>query len=221
MPKVLFVAPQDPEPELGASVLYRTDVERALVGEPEAMLAVAQDFQPNLVVVKDQPAGRAEQLVRQLHGSPETRRARVVVILPREATGAEMAMRRAGASVAVAGQLDPLVWDGRLEELLAEPRRRDARIPARFVIWPHSQQDALLGTAVNLSVRGVLLESETPLTTGSTLELRLELPSGAPTEVVGQVVREEEPHRYGVDFIILRGNSRSRIDAFVESGAQG
>jgi hypothetical protein len=146
----------------------------------------------------------------------------VVVILPREATGSEMALRRAGASVAVAGVLDPLVWDDRLEQLLTEPRRRDARIPARFVVWPRSHDEAQRGTALNLSVSGALLQAAAALPTGSTLELSLELPSATPSEVVGQVVREEKGdaggRRYGVDFIILRGSSRSQIDAFVESG---
>lgn len=221
MHKILLVAADDAAAELGGSVLFRSDIERTLVSDPGDVAAAAFRLLPHLVVIKDQPAETAEELVRQIKGTPETRRASVVVILPGAAAGAEMALRRAGASLAIAAPLVPSLWDGRLEELLAEPRRRDARIPAWFVVWPHSREAALRGTAVNLSVRGMLLETDQPLKLGTTLELSFELPGGAPGDGVGQVVREAPyaggARRYGVDFIVLRGDSKRHINAFVES----
>lgn len=221
MPKILLVASQDPAAELGGSVLFRGDVERTVVSDPADVPATASNLHPSLVVIKDQPADTAEELVRQIKKAPGTRRARVVVILPEAAKGAELALRRAGASLAIPAPLDPLVWDASLEELLSEPRRRDTSIPARFVVWPKSRKGGQSGTTVNLSVRGMLLETDEPLSVGSTLEVSLELPGGASTDAIGQVVRvapvERDRKRYGVDFIVLRGNSRGHIHAFVES----
>lgn len=224
MPKLLLVASQDPSNELAGTVLYRSDVERITISDPDAALPTAKARLPNLVVIKDQLPQLAERLVRQLKDAPETRRAAVVVLLRGETPGAEMALRRAGASLVLGGAVDPLLWDDRLEELFSEPRRRDVRIPARYVVWPHSIEEARPGTAVNLSVRGMLLETENELPIGSTLEVTFELPGGQDTSVVGQVVREapegEGPQRYGLDFIILRGSSRAQIEAFVESEAR-
>lgn len=221
MPKILLVADRDPAADLGSSVLFRGDFERTVVRDPSVVQSTANGLHPHLVVIQDQPADGAEELVRQLKHAPETRRAYVVVILPATARGAEIALRRAGASLAIPAPLDPLVWDDSLEELLAQPRRRDARIPARFVVWPEPREAAQRGTAVNLSVRGMLLETRQPLTLDATLEVSFELPGGAPSEVVGQVVRQSEvapeARQYGVDFIVLRGNSRGHIHAFVES----
>lgn len=221
MPKILLVADRDPAADLGRSVLFRDDFERTVVSDPAAVQTTASSLLPHLVVIKDQPPDTAEGLIRELKRSPETRRASVVVILPGAATGAEVSLRRAGASLAIPAPFDPLVWDDSLEELLREPRRRDAYIPARFVLWPEPREAAQRGTALNLSVRGMLLETHQPLALGSTLEVSFELPGGDPSEVVGQVVRESPDvggaRRYGVDFIVLRGNSRGHIHAFVES----
>jgi DNA-binding response OmpR family regulator len=220
MPKIVLVADRDPAAELGASVLFRDDFERTIVNDPAAVQTTANGLHPHLVVIQDQPADEAVELVHQLKHAPETRRASVVVILPLTARGAEVAVRRAGASLAIPAPFDPLVWDDSLEELLTEPRRRDTVIPARFVVWPQPREAAQRGTAVNLSVRGMLLETQQLVSMGATLEVSFELPGGAPSEVVGQVVRESASgaaHQYGLDFIVLRGNSRGEIHAFVES----
>src|SRR5262245_7712515 len=130
MPKILLVADRDQAADLDGSVLFRDDFERTLVSDRDAVQSTARDLLPHLVVIHGQPPSAAEELVRQLKHTPETRRASVVVILPGGASGAELALRRAGASLAIPAPLDPLVWDDTLEDLLTQPRRKDARIPA-------------------------------------------------------------------------------------------
>lgn len=220
MPKVLLLASHDPSSELGGTVLFRSDVERTLVAEADRVVPLAKARLPNMVVIKDQIASAAERLVRALKQAPETRRVNVVVLLRANPGGAEVALRRSGASLVITGPVDPLTWDDRLEELLSEPRRRELRIPLRYVVWPGSRAETKPGTALNLSVRGMLLETSDPLTVGSTLELSFDLPGGRSGDIVGQVVRQEAPApdaRFGVDFIILRGDSRTFIETFVDS----
>jgi len=225
MPKVLFVAAQDPSVDLGATVLFRSSVERVSTDDIEGAIPLARAKLPNLILIKDQLPQACERLIRQLKESPETRRASIVVVLRGDANGAEMPLRRAGASLVLTAPVDPLLWDDRLEELLSEPRRREIRLPTSFVVWPGVKETRREAIAVNLSVRGMLLETEAPLETGATLEVSFEVPdSPSAVEVVGQVVREagtvEDKRRYGVDFIILRGPARSAIEAFVESEAR-
>jgi CheY-like chemotaxis protein len=225
MPKVLFVAAQDPSADLGATVLFRSSVERVTTDDPERAIPLAKAKLPNLILIKDQLPQACEKLIRQLKEAPETRRASVVVVLQGNANGAELPLRRAGASLVLTAPVDPLLWDDRLEELLSEPRRREIRLPMSYVIWPGAKDGRRDAVAVNLSVRGMLLETDTPLEPGATLEVTFEVPDGpSPIEVVGQVVRTAGAHhdrrRYGVDFIILRGPARSAIEAFVESEAR-
>jgi DNA-binding response OmpR family regulator len=220
MTKILLVAASDHAADLDGSVLFRDDFERTVVSDPAAVQSTASNLLPHMVVIHGQPPDSAEALVRQIKHTPETRRASVVVILPGGASGAELALRRAGASLAIPEPLDPLVWDDTLEELLTQPRRKDARIPAGFVVWPEPREASRRGTALNLSVRGMLIETQQSLGAGATIEVVLELPAGA-AEVVGQVVRESSGQGrarcYGVDFIVLRGSARGQIHAFVES----
>jgi CheY-like chemotaxis protein len=222
MPKVLLVSPQDPSGELAGSVLYRSDVERVLVTDPDKVVPTAKHSLPNLVVIKGHLPKACEMLARQLRSAKETRRTSIVVLLRAGAGADEAALQRAGASLVVSGPFDPLAWDDRIEDLLSEPRRRDAPVPVRFVVWPAGAERTEDGLAVNLSVRGMLLESPAAIAIGSTLELAFQLPTGSPTAAVGQVVRQaidDGKRRYGVDFIILRGNSRTHIEGFVASEA--
>jgi DNA-binding response OmpR family regulator len=225
MPKILLVAARDRAADLDGSVLSRDDCERTLVSDPAAVQSAANQLHPHMVVIHGQPADEAESIVRQLKHAPETRRASVVVIVPRAAHGSELALRRAGANLAIPAPLDPSVWDDSLEQLLSQPRRRDARIPARFVVWPQARESFQRGTALNLSVRGMLLETTQALELGATIEVLFELPHGrSGAEVVGQVVRESlstgAARQYGVDFMLLRGDSRGEIHTFVESDTE-
>src|SRR5262245_48245864 len=136
MPKVLVVAAQDPSSELGSTPFYRSDVERLLVTDVDTALGTAKLNLPNLVLIKDQLPFACEKLARQIRSSRETRRASIVVLL-RPGSGAdEAALERAGVNLVISGPLDLLQWEDRLEELLSEPRRRDAPVAVSFVVWP-------------------------------------------------------------------------------------
>src|SRR5262245_64431811 len=138
MTKILLVAGREQAADLDGSVLFREDFQRTLVSDPAAVQITASYLLPHMVVIHGQPPAAAEELVRRLKLTPETRRASVVLILPGGASGSELALRRAGANLAIPGPLDPLVWDDTLEEMLAVPRRRDTHIPLRFVVWPQA-----------------------------------------------------------------------------------
>jgi hypothetical protein len=219
MPRVLFLSSADPTLDLGGTVLFRKDVERTLHRDPKAALADALSRPPNLIVVRaESNAPRA--FIHDVKRHAETRRVSIVVLALPSVDAA--ALKAAGASLVLHGPVDPLQWDERLDELLNEPPRKDTRIPARFVIWPRPLKGSTDCVALNLSVRGMLLEAQQPLALGTTLELRFQLP-GEPreSEVVGQVVRQAaaEPGQlvYGIDFVVLRGDSHESIQRFVEA----
>ena len=83
------------------------------------------------------------------------------------------------------------------------------------------------GWALNISVRGVLLETGEPLDVGSKLDLTLLAARRRPeVRAVGQVVREaRRPRRpargSGVEFLILQGQARDRIPRFVDRSRRG
>ena len=134
----------------------------------------------------------------------------------------EDALRAAGANVVLLTPVDPEVWDGRLDRLLRVPRRRSTRIPVRLTVWSRRSADPepLEGVMLNVSAHGMLLETTQPLPVGARFDLSFRLPRDlSEVHAVGKVVREvaeTASPRSGVEFVVLRGDGRDRIAAFVD-----
>jgi CheY-like chemotaxis protein len=225
MARVLIVAPSDPTPELGRTILWRSDIERVIASDPQSAFEAAISLRPNLAVMDGSDGKATVALIERLRQEPLTRGASVAV-LSRGASGAdEEALRRAGANVVLRGPVDPRLWDSRLEELLDLPRRREARIPVRFGVWSRSAPgtEALEGVGLNISVRGMLLETPEPVDVGINLVLALALPGESePLNAVGLVVQMMGASGGGrprsrIEFLLLRGDARERIRAFIEA----
>ena len=226
MPRVLIVSSVDLTRELGGTVLFLQNIERTFAPDPAAALGLAGSIRPNLVVVDSADTATSRAFVEKLRKQPGTRRSSVAV-LSRSASlsiGDEEALRSAGANLVLVGEVDAALWDGRIEDLLHVPARREARIPVRFEVWSRFEPGgaSVEALALNISLRGMLLESAEPLDRGMKLDLSFTLPGQTDElHVVGQVVREageeETGFRSGVEFLILRGDARDHIRKFIET----
>lgn len=225
MPKVLIVAGADLTPELGRTVLWRSDIERVFAPDREAGFEAARMLRPSLVILDDTDGRATVSFICRLRADPVVQRLSVAVLSRSQSLSLaeEEAFRRAGANLVLSGEVDPLLWDDRLEELLSVPRRREVRVPVRLEVWSRLAADhPVEGLSLNISVRGMLLETAEPLDVGTKLDLGFRLPGESQElRVVGQVVREAEPveerPRSGIEFLILRGGARERIREFVEA----
>jgi hypothetical protein len=210
-------------PVLGQTVLWRSDIERVFAHEAGDGLEAARRIVPNLVVVDGSGVPQAIELLRTLRSDGATQRVSLAAIAT---TGGpeEDALRRSGANLVLPAAVDPRVWDRRLEELLDVPPRREARLHVAFELWCRSDPTSALheGVVLNISVRGMLIETRESLPVGSTVDLRLTLPdSGEPLSLIGLVVRsaadESGSVQSGVQFLILRDPVRERIRSFIEA----
>jgi PAS domain S-box-containing protein len=221
MPRVLFVSDHDPIRELGRSALFAEEVERRWIRDPGSAIELARLMQPRLVYIDIADAERAQSLIRELRGDEATRPTAIAVVSHGEGDASARAFDAAGATVVLQHPFEPELWDDRLQELVNVPWRRDARIPVRLSVWSRlAPNDAMIeGTALNVSVRGLLLETATPLEPGLRADISFTLPGQEHMlEVVGQVVRsaeDEGSHRSGIEFQVLRGSSRQHIATFV------
>jgi PAS domain S-box-containing protein len=221
--RVLLASAGHLRPELCRTILSRSDIRRVDVPDLEAAYNASRTLRPSLVIVDGHEHTGAERLVRRLRQDPDTRTAAIVVLSDTPTLEEEQALRQAGANVVFPGRVDPELWEARLEELLNVPRRREARIPVRLNAWSSQPAPAqpLSGVALNISVHGMLLETDDALLVGSKLDLSFRLPEASEElRVVGQVVRAAGMHdgrpRYGVRFVVLRGDARDLIREFVE-----
>lgn len=223
VPRVLIVSPADLTPVLGRTVLWRHGIERVFAQDAAAGIDTARRLVPNLVVV-DAGLEQAGDLLRTLRAEGATRRISLAAIAAADAEGD---LRRSGANLVLPAPVDPVAWDQRLEELLDVPPRREARLHASFDVWCRSDpsREAQEAVVLNMSVRGMLVETSETLPVGSTVDLRLSLPGDAePVTLIGLVVRttavEAGRCRSGVQFLILRDPVRERIRSYIEAEAK-
>lgn len=220
--RIAIVSHVDLSPELGDTVLWRPGVERVFCADPQRAFAAVESAAPRLVVVDGADTGAASALIAQLRGDERTRAISIAALSRSTGLEDEAALRGAGANLVLSGHVDPYLWDARLEELLSVPRRRDMRIPVRFELWSRfdSGAPAVEATAVNVSINGALIETEEFLDVGSKLDLAFVLPGdGGDLKALAQVVREDQAfggrYRAGVEFLVLRGDGRARLAAFI------
>jgi hypothetical protein len=223
MPKVLIVAGPELTAKLERTIVWRSDVERLFAPDLASAFFTACEALPKLVILDGAPQEEVEEILRRFRRDGLTRKMSLAVLKESASVPEVEALRRAGANVVFAGEALPYLWDAWLEELLEVPRRRVVRVPLRLDVWSRLDPSAepLLGSIVDISVKGMLLETAEAIEVGTKLDLSFRLPGDpADLRVVAQVIRQEEGEdgkaRAGVEFLILREAVRDRIRAFVE-----
>ena len=224
MPRVLIMASPELVSELSSTILWRADVDRVFA-PAEAGPDRIPPARPDLVILAGEDTPATLAALAAIRGDARTRGVSVGVVRRGVTLDEETALRRAGANVIFGGQVIPYLWDAWIEELLHVPGRRDARVPVSIAVWSHTApgSEPGRGLSLNISLKGMLLETSEALDVGAKLDLTFTLSDGGgPLRAVGQVVREEPstdggPPRLGIEFLILREGARDRIRAYVES----
>ena len=224
MPRVLIAAPPDLIAELDRAILRRSGVDRVLALQPEHAFEAIRTSRPDLAILGDTNGTDTCGLLRRIRADPGTRNVTLAVISrvpPSQAEEAEL--RRSGANVVLTGEMVPDMSEQSIDQLLDVPLRREVRMPVQFVVWSHVGPDnpPMEGHSLNVSIRGLLLETPEPVDIGAKLELTFRLPDDdVEIRAVGKAVREHpwgEGKHVGVEFLILRDAARDRIRAYVSS----
>jgi TonB family protein len=220
VPKVLIVSEADLAPALGETIVWGRDVERVFASSSASALDVARAYVPSLVVLDgtDEPA--TLRLIRQLREHPGTRRSSIVVVAASPGPSPGEETLQGGANLVLPSPVDPAQWDARLARLLAVPTRLRIRFPVQIRRRDLSGEAIHAAHALDLSVTGMLVESETPVPAGEAVELRFKLP-GTDEELRGAacVVRSSRgaPACLGLSFRRLEGEAVERIRTLLAS----
>jgi CheY-like chemotaxis protein len=203
--------------ELGETLLWRDEVERQSASSAEQALAAARCQQPDVMLV-DRDLPQAARLVHDVRRDPKMRRVSVVVIARTDFEAVEVELLEAGANAVLRLPVTP-DWDDRLARLVAVPVRREVRCPVQLELEADAGPGirAAAATALNLSINGILIETDAELRVGDDLDLRLSLPELSATVAgCGRVVRHAGRHRYGVEFYGLEGEGADLVRSYVE-----
>ena len=216
--QALICSPGALDGELGATMLYRSDVERHAARTADEAKAAARRLQPAIVLVDRDMPGAAE-LVKALRDDSSTRRLSVVALARGDFASSELGLLEAGVNAIL--RLPPSGdWDDRLFRLVHVPVRREVRVPVRLQLdlGFGAQGEHFAATALNLSVNGMLIETNHPLQVGDDLVFTLELPDGHGTIVgTATVVRHASAAaQFGVELATVKGDGRVKLKAWVD-----
>jgi two-component system, cell cycle sensor histidine kinase and response regulator CckA len=205
--------------QLNATCIGAPAVQRVHAQDESSAVLQAREHQPRLTIVDAQTPG-AVGLIRRLRLDPRTRDTGIVALSASSDLSDEIDLRKAGANLVLARPFDAARWDAPIRRLLDVPPRRAGRIQATFEVWdgPGASHRRLKGTALNISLNGILLECRRVLPIGTKLDVVLSLPAGevrALAEVVRDAGGRRTGHRAGLQFLVLRGEAAPRINLFV------
>ncbi len=203
--------------ELSETLVFRDDITRLFADSVEALDQAVTAEKPDLIVV-DRDFEDAVALVLKLRADLATRQVSMIALARSDFGPVEVALLDAGVN-AVLRLPASVDWDERLARLIAVPARRDVRLPlaleleADLGIGVHSA----LGMALNLSVNGMLIETDCELTIGDDVDLRFRLPHGE-GDIAGcaRVVRHAGPRRYGIEFYGLEADGGDLVRHYLD-----
>jgi hypothetical protein len=224
VPTLLVGLPEQERSHLHRTLFGRADM-RPTVAEPAEVFAVARTLGPDLVLVSG-AAGEAgiKDLIEHLRREPVTHDSIVIVVLP--AGGSSRPFETAGAGLVLPHDFadaagDDVPWAERLEQLLHLRQRREARVltdlrvQATIQVGGAGPRD-LQATCLNISSRGMLLETPDALPLSARAELTFSTGAGATAiALVGEVVRTattaDGRSLAGIHFVVVRKEARLAI----------
>jgi len=198
--------------DLGATLLWRGDFHRQVVTALGPAHAAIRE-RPRLVLLeRDVPW--AAGFIQAVRADDGTRATSIAVYGPGDMDPVEMDLLSRGANAVLRLPVTSQ-WDERLARLLEVPPRQAVRVPVFVEVEAEGAVRTTLGTSVNLSERGVLIQAQA-IDLGSELRFALRLP-GAPNPVRGRgrVVRTGGDDSFGLEFSEISGESLHAIRAFV------
>ena len=227
MPTILVAVPDQDRPRLERTLFWRSDMRRTMA-ESADVFSVARTLSPDIVLVDDARGPEfIQELVDQLRREPVTHDTILIVLLGPQ--GAAGAYERAGASLVLppdfvdGGEEAP--WQERLEALLNLRQRRENRVLAEFpvratIAAAGGPPRVVEAVALNVSSRGMLLETPDTLPRGARAELTFKpAPQIPEIALVGEVVRTAETadgrRLAGVHFVVVRKDARLAVRDFL------
>lgn len=216
MLRILLCSEFDLRGELARSVIGRQGIDVYRANRLEDARLLASTLGAQLILVdRDHPT--AASFIRKVREDPTTRSRSLAVLARGDFQPDEIELLEAGANAILRLPPDD-TWPERLSRLLNVPLRQEARVPVDLVVDLQGQG---VGSLVNLSSSGLLVETDRPLALGGEVDFRFELPDGTRVAGRGRVVREASPNGWGIDFVSVSDAHRTAIQQYLRQSRVG
>lgn len=160
------------------------------------------------------------KLCSAIRGDEELKHVSIIMVC--DNTEALLAQcREAQANVVITKPVDPVQLFSKVSELLMVPRRQDLRTFLHVSVNGQKGHHSFLGVSENISISGILLETEQALKEGDRVACAIDI-AGRTITVEGIIMRaqklESGKFRYGLKFRALDTRSLILIDQLVRGG---
>ena len=198
--------------DLGQTLLWRKDVKRQVVTALGPAQAGIRERPSLALLERDLPW--AEGFIRAVREDEATRATSIAIYAPGEMDPVEMDLIAAGANAVLRLPVDR-DWDKRLARLVHVPPRQAVRVPVFVALETEGAVRTTLGTSVNLSESGLLLQAQA-LDLGADILFAFRLPGASdPVRGRARVVRMGPDDGFGLEFSEISGDCLELIRAYV------
>jgi CheY-like chemotaxis protein len=206
--------------ETSGTLFGRGGVKLHAADTSEEVLGLHRRIKADLIIAEfSQPVMNGAQLCSAIRAEPGLKDVSVIVACE-DSKVFQAACRDAGANAVIAKPVDPFDLFSRVAELIIIPQRKDMRVLLRVSIAGSKQSAPFMATSYNISISGMLLETNRELSRGDGLTCMFSIAHTEVTAgcVVTRVDRTETGRfRYGVKFLNLDTRTIVIIEQYVKS----
>ncbi len=203
---------------MAPGVLDRSDVHLFTASMAEEALRIHREELVDLLVTDlDLPDMAGDMLCSRVRQEEVLRKVSVVLICsdsPEEIERAESC----GANARLVKPVDPVRFGEGVAKFLGVLPRRNCRVIVRVQVYGERGSATLFCTSCNISVSGLLVETDGLLAQGDRLSIMFFLGASQIT-AIGEVVRTQHvktmQHLYGIRFISIDSRHQAEIEHFV------
>ncbi len=219
MKKIIIVNSTHAFLERDKSILNRADFQIFTATSGEEALRIHREDRANLIVVDlDLPDMGGDGLCSRVRNESAIRNVSIILVCHDVLEELER-VSTCGANAWVTKPVRPEQLVESVGQLLAVSLRRGYRVLLQARVRGERESTSFFCTSHNISVSGILLETDKPLDPGDGITCSFFLPGSRQIVVDGEVARcEKKPDgvcHYGVRFIDLAPNSREEIERFI------
>lgn len=219
--KILVVDPVYTRLLLEKTCLSRKEYQIFTSQKGSEGLQKVREIKPNLVLFSAHLGDmEGADFCKNIRKDEETKKTSLILVVAKDDDHKVSEIMASGCNDFITFPLNKLILDQKLGIYLNIATRKAARIMVQIKIETKSYQGFHLGTSVNLSKSGMLLETPINLNKGEEIFLKFFLPKNLKKiETKALVVREEDfknLKRYGLKFIEINQDFEKIIEEFTE-----
>lgn len=220
--KILIVDPVYTRLLLEKTCLSRKEYKIFTSQKGSEGLQIAGEIKPNLILFSSHLGDiDGASFCKSIRKDEETKKTSLILVVAKDDDHKVSEIMASGCNDFITFPLNKLILDQKLGIYLNIATRKAARIMVQIKIEAKSHQGFHLGTSVNLSKSGMLLETPINLNKGEEIFLKFFLPKTLKqVETKAMVVREENfknLKRYGLKFLELDREYEKIIENFTEN----